>query len=69
MSGELGTHAVLNFPAEGSMAFSPGLLPEVKIIQQGKGKGRDGAGRPPDPEQMLGKSSGVLVGFELPARN
>lgn len=36
--------AVPNFPAEGSVALSPGLLPEVKFIQQGPAKGREGGG-------------------------
>lgn len=43
-------HGVPNFLGEVSMAFSPGLLPEVKIIQQGKVKGREGRGAL-NPEQ------------------
>lgn len=44
--GVLGMQAVPNFPAEGPTAILPGLLPEVKFIQQGRVKGMKGAGRP-----------------------
>lgn len=42
----LGMQAVPNFPAEGPTAILPGLLPEVKFIQQGRVKGMKGAGQP-----------------------